>query len=140
MKKITACILLLLLIVAAAGCGAAPEAPAEAEPKSPIAGRVYAVNTMTDELGWSWCKFYGDGTFQGVSSTWTSSVNGKPQYSRKSTYGTYALDGAALTMSVGEMTLSAVIMDGGQRIMIGDIELVDRTEKLVGDSIMDEFR
>ena len=139
MKKLAALFLILLLIFCAAGCGA-PDRPAEAEPKSPLAGRVFAVNTVKEELGWRWCKFYDDGTFQCVSSEWTGSVNGKPQYSRKSTYGTYTLDGAALTMSAGEKTLSAVVMDGGQRIMIGDIELLDRTEKLDGDSIMEEFR
>ena len=137
MKKLFLPSLLLLLIVCMTACGSGK--PAEAEAENPIAGKVYQVNAYGDDLDWKWCRFNDDGTYQGVNSKWLGSVNGKPDYSLTSVYGTYTLDGAALTMASGEKSISAVVKDDGARIMIGKTELLDKTTELADDPLMRAF-
>lgn len=141
MKRSLLVLLIFVLLASLIGCGSTQSKEAAPEKKqNPIAGRVYAVNKGdSDGLGWKWCKFYDDGTYQGVKSEYLQTVNGKRLYSRSSSYGTYTLDGAALTMQSGEKSYSAVIKYDGYQIFIGEIELLDQTKEMAGDSIMEEF-
>ncbi len=107
MKKILLAFLSAMLILSAAGCGSGTQT---GEDNSiPILDRIYLNNSPLSEksLDFDFLKFYDDGTFQGLDTGY------------KSYYGTYTIDGNALTLNLSDKTCADVVLDEGASVTFG---------------------
>lgn len=92
MKKILLAFLSVMLMLFVVGCGAGTQT--EEDNPIPIVDKIYLNNSPLSEktLDFDFLKFYDDGTFQGLDTSY------------KSYHGTYTIDGNALTLNLSDKT------------------------------------
>lgn len=129
MKKILLILLSALLMLSIVGCGASTQT--EEDNSIPIVDKIYLNNSPFSEktLDFDFLKFYDDGTFQGLDTSY------------KSYHGTYAIDGNALTLNLSDKTYAGVVLDGGAGVTFGSDEFKDWTAHIKStDSILENFK
>lgn len=100
-----------------------------------LLGKIYLNNSpvLQKTLDFNYVKFYDDNTFQAVEVVSASS--------HKSHYGTYSIDGNALTININDKTYAGVIFDDGTSIELSDDDFIDWTEHIEAtDSLLDNFK
>lgn len=129
MKKVLLAFLSFMLILSIAGCGT----DTRTEEDSPIVGKIYMHNTFSDAFDFDYVKFYDDGTFQGIEVVSSSRSENH--------YGTYAMDGNAITLYISDKTYAGAVLDNGTSIVFDSDEFVDWTGHIKDtDAILEKFK
>lgn len=129
MKKSLLILLSALLMLSVAGCGASTQA--EDDNPIPIVDKIYLNNSPLSEktLDFDFLKFYDDGTFQGLDTSY------------KSYHGTYTIDGNALTLNLSDKTYAGVVLDEGTDVTFGSDEFTDWTGHIKDtDPLLEKFK
>ena len=129
MKKSLLILLSALLMLSVSGCGAGTQT--EEDNPIPIVDKIYLNNSPLSEktLDFDFLKFYDDGTFQSLDTSY------------KSYHGTYTIDGNALTLNLSDKTYAGVVLDEGTGITFGSDEFTDWTEHIKDtDPILEKFK
>lgn len=127
-KKLLA-IFSFVLILFFTGCGAGTQT--EEDNLIPILDKIYLNNSPLSEksLDFDFLKFYDDGTFQGIDTSYTNY------------HGTYITDGNALTLNLSDKTYAGVVLDEGAGVTFGSDEFKDWTEHIKDtDPILERFK
>lgn len=129
MRRILFAISFFVLMLSVSGCGAGTQT--EEDNPIPIVDKIYLNNSPLSEktLDFDFLKFYDDGTFQSLDTSY------------KSYHGTYTIDGNALTLNLSDKTYAGVILDEGAGVTFGSDEFTDWTEHIKDtDPILEKFK
>lgn len=129
MKRILFVISFFVLMLSVTGCGA--NTPTEEDNTIPILDKIYLNNSPLSEktLDFDFLKFYDDGTFQGLDTSY------------KNYHGTYTIDDNSLTLNLSDKTYAGVVLDDGDRVTFGGNEFTDWTEHIKdSDPIIEKFK
>ena len=129
LKKILLILFSALLMLSIAGCGTGTQT--KEDNPIPIVDKIYLNNSPFSEktLDFDFLKFYDDGTFQGLDTSY------------KSYHGTYAIDGNALTLNLSDKTYAGVVIDEGASVTFGSDEFKDWTEHIKStDPLLEKFK
>lgn len=129
MKRILFVISFFVLMLSVTGCGA--NTPTEEDNTIPILDKIYLNNSPLSEktLDFDFLKFYDDGTFQGLDTSY------------KSYYGTYIFDDNSLTLNLSDKTYAGVVLDDGDGVTFGGDEFTDWTDHIKdSDPIIEKFK
>lgn len=131
MKRVLSTIIILATIFSLTSCNGKDSD----ETENFLIGKIYMNNTpgLQSTLDFDFVKFYDDNTFQAIEVV--------SAYGSKSHYGTYAIDGNALTINISDKTYAGVILDDGASIELGDDDFIDWTEHIKDtDPLLDKFK
>ena len=129
MRRILFAISFFVLMLSVSGCGAGTQT--EKDNPIPIVDKIYLNNSPLSEktLDFDFLKFYDDGTFQGLDTSY------------KSYHGPYTIDGNALTLNLSDKTYAGVVLDEGAGVTFGSDEFTDWTEHIKDtDLILEKFK
>lgn len=129
MRRILFAISFFVLMLSVSGCGAGTQT--EEDNPIPIVDKIYLNNSPLSEktLDFDFLKFYDDGTFQSLDTSY------------KSYHGTYTIDGNALTLNLSDKTYAGVVLDEGAGVTFGSDEFTDWTEHIKDtDLILEKFK
>ncbi len=129
MRRILFAISFFVLMLSVSGCGAGTQT--EEDNPIPIVDKIYLNNSPLSEktLDFDFLKFYDDGTFQSLDTSY------------KSYHGTYTIDGNALTLNLSDKTYAGVVLDEGAGVTFGSDEFTDWTEHIKDtDPILEKFK
>lgn len=132
MKRIILTLLFISMILSLTGCG---NEPSKQEEPNPILEKIYMNNTplLQKTIDFDFLEFYDDNTFQGIE------VKGKSNTTNH--YGTYTIDGNALTLNLSDKTYAGVILDDGAGVTFGSDNFVDWTSNIKDtDPILEKFK
>lgn len=127
MKRIILTLLFISMILSLSGCG---NKPSKQEEPNPIVEKIYMHNTpLVKTFDFDFLKFYEDNTFQGVDTSY------------RSYYGTYTINGNALTLNLSDKTYAGVVLDNGASVTFGKDEFIDWTEHIKNtDPLFETFK
>ena len=131
MKRIKFIITLTFLMIVAVGCS---DTNSSNETQNPIAEKIY--NSSREIFDFQFIKFYDDNTFQGIKVEPATTGNKKTNH-----YGTYSIDGNAITINILDKSYYGVVLDDGASIFFDDDKLTDHTNDIkANDPILNEFK
>lgn len=131
MKRIIYIISIMSPLIFLTGCS---NTSSEEKTPNPILEKIYMHNTPLEHtFEFDFIKFYDDNTFQGIE---TSGKSKTTNY-----YGTYTIDGNALTINISDNSYAGAVLDEGSIITFGNDEFVDWTEHIKDtDPILEKFK
>lgn len=95
---------------------------AEQTADNPVIGRIYMVEGTDSDFEFNVVRFYDDNTFQGVKFT------SNTKYA--SFYGSYELNGNAITLKMSDESYSGAVKDNGSTIRFGNSSFSDWTDNV----------
>lgn len=140
MKKMLPILLIAILLISITSCSDNAE---KTEPNLLI-GKIYMLNTpLEKEIDFDWLKFYDDNTFQGIKIESFDRNNETKELVPTFTnfYGTYTIDGNALSINLSDNTYAWVIGENGESIKSGKTEFVSWKDHIdEDDPLFKEFQ
>ena len=133
MKRIKFIITLTFLMIVAVGCS---DADFSKETQENISEKIYKNNSSREIFDFQFIKFYDDNTFQGIKAELGTTGTETTDH-----YGTYSIDGNAITINLLDKSYYGVVLDDGASIFFDDKKLIDHTNEIkANDPILSEFK
>lgn len=113
------------------------------EINNPIIDKIYMHSTPLEKtFDFEFIKFYSDNTFQGIhASFYKNPITDKNEPKYTNYYGTYEINGAALTMNISNDSFAGAIIDDGNTISFGNDQFINDTEIIDNDDpLLSEFK
>lgn len=132
MKKMLPILLIVILLFCITSCSD----NAETTEPNLLIGKIYMLNTpLEKEIDFDFLKFYDDNTFQGIKieSITRNYKTDKSETNTSNCYGTYSIEGNALSINLSDKIYAWVIAENGNSIKSEKTEFINYTDNIKED-------